>query len=168
MLIFLLSTSFIMSLLIMSLKHPLSMGVTLLTQTITISLIIGLFSFNFWFSYILFLVMIGGMLVLFIYMTSVASNEMFKYSYKLLNLMIIIFLITMLLLMYMDPFFTYMSTISMESTSYSPNLISMSMNKYFYPTNFIMYMIILYLLITLIAIVKITDISQGPLRQTSN
>ena len=50
------------------------MGLTLLIQTILVSIISGLITKTFWFSYILFLVFLGGILVLFIYVTSLASN----------------------------------------------------------------------------------------------
>nr|ARH54569.1 NADH dehydrogenase subunit 6 [Oxyomus sylvestris] len=154
------------SMLLMFLKHPLSMGMTLLTQTIMVSLSIGFFSFNYWFSYILFLVMIGGMLVLFIYMTSVASNEMFKYSNNLMISMIMMILLMLMIYLMMDNYLIYMTNI-IESKNYNFNMnFNLSMNKYLnFPSNFIMYMLIIYLLITLIAVVKIVDIKQGPLRQ---
>nr|AIW06338.1 NADH dehydrogenase subunit 6 [Teloganodidae sp. MT-2014] len=61
-------------------SHPLSMGLVLLLQTVTISILTGLMNFNSWFSYVLFLVFLGGMLILFIYMTSLAPNEKFYFS----------------------------------------------------------------------------------------
>nr|UPX88704.1 NADH dehydrogenase subunit 6 [Aphodius rufipes] len=167
MMLILMTISLLMSMLLISLKHPLSMGLTLLIQTITVSLTIGFFSINYWFSYILFLVMIGGMLVLFIYMTSVASNEMFKYSSKLAMLIIFITMMMMFIYLFIDSFVLYMNMFSVETSNYmmNPNL-NLSMNKYLnFPSNFIVYMIIVYLLITMIAVVKITDIKQGPLRQ---
>lgn len=46
---------------------------------------------------------------------------------------------------------------------------SLSLNKlYNYPTNLINILLINYLLITLIAIVKITNLSKGPLRPIFN
>lgn len=169
MLTLLLSISLIISILIISLKHPLSMGLTLLTQTIIVSLIIGFFRFNYWFSYILFLVIIGGILVLFIYITRVASNEIFKYSYKLLFIILTLISIILTRYLFIDPFIIYINNINIESHEYTINpIINISINKYLnYPTNLIIYIIIIYLLITLIAVVKITNIKQGPLRQTS-
>merc|ERR1739838_23170 len=62
------------------LVHPLAIGLALLFQTILICCTTGLSNLSFWFSYILFLIFLGGILVLFIYVTSLASNEMFKPS----------------------------------------------------------------------------------------
>lgn len=60
-----------------NLRHPVGLGLTLILHTLLISCVTGLVGGTFWFSYILFLVFLGGVLVLFIYMTSLASNEKF-------------------------------------------------------------------------------------------
>nr|ARH54764.1 NADH dehydrogenase subunit 6 [Trigonopterus sp. 4 AH-2016] len=150
----------------LSLNHPLSLGCVLLLQTILIALVSGYFYLNFWFSYILFLIMIGGMLVMFIYMTSVASNEKFKLpknsAYFLTCLMMLLILIT-----YSTDEFLYLSAdMSKNLISQNTYMINFSMNKYFnYPGNPIMISLMIYLFITLIAIVKITDKNFGSLRQ---
>nr|UPX88717.1 NADH dehydrogenase subunit 6 [Aphodius pedellus] len=168
MMFFLMTISLLMSMLLIVFKHPLSMGLTLLIQTIMVSLSVGFFSLSYWYSYILFLVMIGGMLVLFIYMTSVASNEMFVYSSYIMIASWILLIFMLITYFMMDNFSIYINNINLESSNYLTNTLNLnlSMNKYLmFPTNFINYMIIMYLLITLIAVVKITDIKQGPLRQ---
>jgi NADH-ubiquinone oxidoreductase chain 6 len=63
-------------------KHPLAVGIILLIQTIITCLIRGLINKRFWFQYILFMEFVGGMLVLFIYVTRLASNEIFSLSTK--------------------------------------------------------------------------------------
>nr|ALO76920.1 NADH deshydrogenase subunit 6 [Pterostichinae sp. CYR01] len=160
-----------MTIIFLFLNHPLSMGMILLIQTLLISLMSGLYSYSYWFSYILFLVMIGGMLVLFIYMTSMASNEMFNFSIKMS--MFIIMFITLMMLIYllmdymmMNPLFknSNMNMMLNNMMLKNENLLSLNMiyNK---PNNFITLMLINYLFLTLIAVVKITDINYGPLRQ---
>nr|AML26578.1 NADH dehydrogenase subunit 6 [Staphylinidae sp. BMNH 1274705] len=152
-----------LSLLIPMLKHPMSMGLTLLIQTINISLITGIMNKNFWYSYILFLIMIGGMIVLFIYMTSIASNEMFKFSNKIFILLAsILFILLLMMIM-----FNLNLNLNMNSfNNMQVYSFELSLNKFFnYPSNMIMMMMIIYLFITLIAVVKITNIKMGPLRQ---
>nr|ALO77551.1 NADH deshydrogenase subunit 6 [Myodermum sp. MYO01] len=157
-------TSLICSLTFMMLSHPLSLGMTLLTQTIIIALSMGLFNLNFWFSYIMFLIMIGGMLVLFIYMTSVASNEKFTFSIKIL-LMISFTLFLVSLTFFIPKIYTNMTNLYKEMISLDFQY-TLSLSKFFnYPSMSIMLLLIIYLLITLIAVVKITNIKQGPLRQ---
>nr|ASN65934.1 NADH dehydrogenase subunit 6 [Australicapitona hopei] len=171
MLTIFMAINMIMSMLFLFMNHPMSMGLILLLQTVTISLMTGLSSLNFWFSYILFLVMIGGMLVLFIYMTSLASNEMFNTSFKLYMLTIILITSSIMLFTVMDNSMinVMMKTSSTTEMNYlltlaNDNLITL--NKiYNSPNNMMTILLINYLLLTLIAVVKITSIKYGPLRQ---
>nr|APX39560.1 NADH dehydrogenase subunit 6 [Chrysolina bankii] len=155
------------SMIFMFLMHPMSLGLILLIQTILISSITGMMNYNFWFSYILFLIMVGGMLILFIYMTSVASNEKFKFSFMMMNLIVLVMILFLLLLLFTDQFYYsfYMNMSDMMNQNYTKNY-NLSMNKYMnFPNNFIIYMMITYLFITLIMVVKITNYYYGPLRQ---
>nr|AXS65198.1 NADH dehydrogenase subunit 6 [Staphylinoidea sp. 1 KM-2017] len=159
----LLLLNFLLSFIFMFLNHPMTMGLILLIQTIIISMITGMLNLNFWFSYILFLIMIGGLLVLFIYMTSIASNEMFNYSNNLLILMFMISLL-IILLMFLDPFFLINNFLLQEN--FFLNNYNFNLNKFFnYPSTLVIFLMIIYLFITLIAIVKIIKIEYGPLRQ---
>nr|QVM79176.1 NADH dehydrogenase subunit 6 [Spondylis buprestoides] len=155
-----------MSLSFMLLNHPLSFGLNILMQTILICLITGLMNYNFWFSYILFLIMVGGMLILFIYMTSIASNEKFKFSSKLM-IMALFTLILMMMMALIDYYFMNLNLLTYDMINQNYMKINnFSMSKYMnYPTNLIFMMIIIYLLITLIMVVKITNLKYGPLRQ---
>nr|APX40834.1 NADH dehydrogenase subunit 6 [Phaedon tumidulus] len=154
------------AIMLMFLNHPLSLGLILLIQTISISLLTGLMSPNFWYSYILFLIMIGGMLILFIYMTSIASNEKFLFSYKLF-IFFMMMLMFMFIMLFMDYYYLSFKINVMDTMNQNNNFnFKLSMNKYMnYPQNLILFSMILYLLITLIMVVKITNIYYGPLRQ---
>nr|AML26492.1 NADH dehydrogenase subunit 6 [Staphylinidae sp. BMNH 1274661] len=156
----------IMSFSFMFLNHPMTMGLLLLTQTITVALITGTLALNFWFSYIIFLIMVGGMLVLFIYMTSIASNEMFNMSMNLIIISTMMTFIFFIMYFIIDPFYYSMSQTLLES-----NLINYkdsnnyNLSKFFnYPSMFVVFFMIIYLFITMIAVVKITKIEYGPLR----
>nr|AML26262.1 NADH dehydrogenase subunit 6 [Leiodidae sp. BMNH 1274324] len=138
------------------LKHPMSMGMMLLLLTFLTSLNMGILLNQFWFSYILFLIMIGGMLILFIYMTSIASNEKFKFNLKLMIIMTIFASFMMFV-----PEFSMNKTFDYYMMDNLMNLIKF-MN---FPNNKMLYFIFIYLFITLIAIVKISNIKKGPLRQ---
>nr|UJG45264.1 NADH dehydrogenase subunit 6 [Leuctra hippopus] len=164
------SLSMSLSVIFTQMNHPLAMGLMLLAQTLMVCLLTGMMTKSFWFSYILFLVFIGGLLVLFIYVTSLASNEMFTMSASSLIMITSIMTFTTLLLLILDPtLFTI--TLSPSDTSLSISMLTpestlLSLSKlYNQPTDFITAMLILYLFLTLIAVVKITSIFQGPLRQ---
>lgn len=144
----------------------------MLIQTLLITLISGLFSYSYWFSYILFIVIIGGILVLFIYITRLASNEIFNFSIK-----ISIFIITTIRLIIIIYFF--IDYIILTSLFKNSNIIEFINNIliiknenllrlniiYNKPNNIITFILVNYLFLTLIAVVKITDINYGPLRQ---
>nr|UOU85133.1 NADH dehydrogenase subunit 6 [Tipula paludosa] len=162
----------ILSFLFTQMKHPMSMGLILLAQTFFICLITGSLMKTFWFSYVLFLIFIGGMLVLFIYMTSLASNEMFNFSTKTFLLISFLLLTTMLIIFFMNDFsyFNYFSmNAEMTPIINEMNFIkenSINLNKlYNFPTNMLTLLLINYLFLTLIIIVKITNNFFGPLRQ---
>nr|AXS65758.1 NADH dehydrogenase subunit 6 [Tenebrionoidea sp. 21 KM-2017] len=159
----LLAINLILSLIFIMLQHPLSLGLILLSQTITISMISGNFCYNFWFSYIIFLIMVGGMLILFIYMTSIASNEKFKLKFNIL------FLIPFIILTLIPSMFwnININTLNNDMMNFNlNNLINISMTKLIhFPSYYILMFLISYLFLTLIAVVKISNLNHGPLRQ---
>nr|WMQ76577.1 NADH dehydrogenase subunit 6 [Austrosimulium sp.] len=153
----------------MFMLHPLAMGFVLLLQTLLIAMLTGFLSKTFWFSYILFIVFLGGMLVLFIYVTSLASNEKFFMSMKILLMMLSGFAISCFLLLIIDNFLINSFFNTIDSLMFSDmGLIKenvINLNKlYNAPTNYLTAVLIIYLFLTLIIVVKVTNIFKGPLR----
>nr|QIJ99789.1 NADH dehydrogenase subunit 6 [Mantis religiosa] len=165
MLYLLLSVSITLSIIFLFLNHPLSMGLILFLQAISMCLISGYMSLSFWFSYVLLLIYLGGMLVLFMYVTSLASNEMFFYSNKILFTMFLLPLILFFLyyMSYNFPMNLYENMENNLSLSITSNNFLLKM--YNQPINMITILIASYLFLTLIAVVKIINIYKGPLRQ---
>nr|YP_009640824.1 NADH dehydrogenase subunit 6 [Hystrichopsylla weida qinlingensis]QCU82658.1 NADH dehydrogenase subunit 6 [Hystrichopsylla weida qinlingensis] len=151
-------------------NHPLTLGFMLMIQTLWISLFIGFISKTFWFSYILFITFLGGMLILFIYMTSLSSNEYFNFSFKP---MMILMLMTVLIILIMSLknfyFFNHFNNLDSNFNNFiftNINSNILNMNKlYNFPYNLLTILLILYLLITLIIVVKMTNIFYGPMRK---
>nr|APT41560.1 NADH dehydrogenase subunit 6 [Trichophoromyia ininii] len=158
------------TLMFMMMSHPLALGLMLLIQTLLISLIIGLMMKTFWFSYILFLTFMGGMLVLFIYITSLASNEMFSLSSKMMIMFSLFLSLLFISMLIMDKTLITHYIYNNEMMEFfnmkflfKENFLNL--NKFYnFPTNLMMLMMIIYLLLTLIIIVKITNFNTGPLR----
>lgn len=117
----------------------------------------------------MFLIIIGGILVLFIYITRIASNEIFKYSNKLTIFIFIVTVITTIFIIISDQIIINQLIFNIDSTIFNnQETFKLSLNKYLnFPSNFILFFIILYLFVTIIAVVKITCVSYGPLRQKS-
>nr|ARH53802.1 NADH dehydrogenase subunit 6 [Curculio elephas] len=148
------------------LNHPLSLGGTLLIQTILMTMMSSFFFYNFWFSYILFLIMVGGMLVMFIYMTSIASNEKFKLPKNMLIYLMLITIVFMITLLFIDKFYSMVISTKFNSLNQSFLIMNMNLSKFYnYPNMNLLIFLMLYLLITLIAVVKIIGKPFGSLRQ---
>nr|YP_009170153.1 NADH dehydrogenase subunit 6 [Haemagogus janthinomys]ALE28944.1 NADH dehydrogenase subunit 6 [Haemagogus janthinomys] len=161
--------SFITSFIFMQMKHPLAMGLMLLIQTFLTSLLTGMYVKTFWFSYVLFLIFMGGMLVLFIYVTSLSSNEMFSMSFKLSFLSIIFMMISTFILFFFDKSIIENFINNNEMNLFFNNTLMLEniteLNKmYNFPTNLITLLLINYLFLTLLVVVKITKKNYGPLR----
>lgn len=134
-------------------------------------MISGNYRKTFWFSYVLFLIFLGGILVLFIYVTSLASNEIFSFSTKILifSFILITFFVSLLLVIDLNLInLSFIQNNEIIIKNILENFInenSINLNKlYNTPTNLITILLINYLFLTLVAVVKITDIFQGPLR----
>nr|YP_009692488.1 NADH dehydrogenase subunit 6 [Limnogonus intermedius]QEH58913.1 NADH dehydrogenase subunit 6 [Limnogonus intermedius] len=145
---------------IMMTSHPLSMGFTLIMQTIIISMIMILAIKYSWYSYVLILVMLGGMLVLFMYMASIASNEIMKFSMKFTMISVFIFFSFMILNS------TEMMTSTQESLIMTEVGQNMPMTKLFnMNSSKLTIMLASYLLITMIYVIYITNTFEGPMRK---
>nr|YP_010556065.1 NADH dehydrogenase subunit 6 [Penaeus duorarum]UYR96167.1 NADH dehydrogenase subunit 6 [Penaeus duorarum] len=169
-LIIILSPMIIISSIIFTrLLHPLAMGIMLLFQTIMICVTAGLSMNSFWFSYILFLIFLGAMLVLFIYVASLASNESFSFSGSLLLTSSLITFIGFMMII-VDPLLLNTPMSIQQSSLVNNHLTSTQFllnSIYNYTTMNLTLFIVLYLLLTLIVVVKITNTFFGPLRLSS-
>nr|YP_009045465.1 NADH dehydrogenase subunit 6 [Euploea core]AHA03816.1 NADH dehydrogenase subunit 6 [Euploea core] len=160
------------SIVMLFIEHPLSMGFLILLQTLFLCLLLGLMINTYWFSYILFLIFLGGLLILFIYVSSIASNEMFK-TYNFIMFFPMIFFLL---------FFSYLlkNNLNWLNFSFNDEMMNFSYQYLFFNfenkinltklynnnTYYLMLMLIIYLFITLVVVVKITNIFFGPLRST--
>nr|YP_009407002.1 NADH dehydrogenase subunit 6 [Typhlopatsa pauliani]ASA39538.1 NADH dehydrogenase subunit 6 [Typhlopatsa pauliani] len=155
-----------MSILFTSISHPLAMGAILLTQTIIIAMMTTLTIYTSWFSYILFLIFLGAILVLFIYVASLAPNEPFNISPPMVALLIASLLVAILVSV-LDPLLLmYSVTVKPQITEMSmlPTSYTATCPMYEMPSLMMTLFLILYLLLTLVVIVKITTTHFGPLR----
>nr|WCR63201.1 NADH dehydrogenase subunit 6 [Oedaleus decorus decorus] len=164
------SSSNLMNINFMKMNHPMLIMMMIIIQTLFISMMTGMMMESFWLSYILLLTFLGGMMVLFIYITSIASNEMFKIKFNSINI-ILTMVITSSIMIYNIDKMTFMEMIKNSETmnlNYSINFkeMSISLTKlYNNPTLIITITMMIYLFMVLLAVVKITNINQGPMRK---
>nr|YP_010444574.1 NADH dehydrogenase subunit 6 [Antialcidas floripennae]UTI38484.1 NADH dehydrogenase subunit 6 [Antialcidas floripennae] len=139
-----------------TMKTPMSMGMTLLSQIALTIVMMNMISSSSWVPMITFLTMIGGLMIIFMYMSSITSNEKFKMNVKLMLPMIIMLLVTEEMTMNFP---------TQEDQIIKNSLNSMiSMNKMYSKSAAMTLMMVLYLFLTMISVNKIIKLFEGPLR----
>lgn len=149
-------------------SHPLALGLILLAQTFCIALLSGLTTHTFWLRYVLFLVFLGGLLVLFLYVTSLARNELFSPNPSLWGIAIVIFSGVTWGLTAPRPFLQA-SFPSLSLPLSNPGLTPSSFSSFlslFYspPTLGVTLGLAWYLLLALLVVIKLVNAKAGPLR----
>nr|ATD85999.1 NADH dehydrogenase subunit 6 [Sophonia linealis] len=157
---FLMKLMMILSSMTPFLFNPMSLGLILLMQTFMTIMLMNKMSLSSWFSMITFLMMIGGLLIIFTYMSSISSNEMFSLNMKLIFTLILATLISEELLL---EYQTNESEEMMNVMLMNQELISM-LKLYNKKSLAITMMLVLYLLFTMIVVSTIVKHNQGPLR----
>nr|QTZ20328.1 NADH dehydrogenase subunit 6 [Spodoptera dolichos] len=160
------------SLFMLFINNPMSMGLLILSQTLLTCLLSGMLIKTYWFSYILFLTFLGGLLVLFIYVSSIASNQLFNFKFNYKKIMLLLIMMFFMMMVIYNNNMTWLNLSMNSDMDKLNNMIFFFNNEnkinlsklYNNQTFLIMMMLVIYLFITLIAIVKITNIFYGPLR----
>nr|AYB71586.1 NADH dehydrogenase subunit 6 [Platorchestia sp. AKP-2018] len=158
MLFFLSSITYI-SLLFIQLTTPLSMGLSIIIMATLISVLIFSLILSSWFSFLLIMIFLSGMMIIFIYISSLASNEILFHVNNMF--------IFPLVLLYM--IYNYKQMMNMNSNNnLVPSLPSYSfemMYKVYTPSIYAFTIfLIIYLLLALIVVVKNSSMKQAPLR----
>ena len=140
-------------------SQPLTFGLTLLITTLISARICALISSS-WYAYILFLIFIGGLLVIFAYVAALAPNAFFKpilHKPILLLLPTIYLISSWLFLPYALPIISSISSLPLHLTN--------SASVIFFPSFLPALIFITFiLLVTLIAVAKICAFNIAPLR----
>nr|YP_010411518.1 NADH dehydrogenase subunit 6 [Euurobracon yokahamae]UJJ81893.1 NADH dehydrogenase subunit 6 [Euurobracon yokahamae] len=152
--------------------HPLMLGLILIFYIIFITFKMNMILNNYWYSYILFLVMIGGLMILFMYFISLTNNELFYFKLKYNLYQMLKFLMILILIFYMIynwsmnyiynlNYFEMISLMNYFEFNYLILLKNLMMD-YFLKLNLFM---IIYLFFTMVTIVIICNKIKLPLRQ---
>lgn len=145
--------------------HPITTISLILLYSSFACIIITLKSFNYIYSIIIFLIIIRGILILFIYFARLISNEQHKIH---LNLIITLKTIITLILIYKINYFyqsphwsqDHLTIIKLKACPF------LSLFKlYDYPYNYLTLICIFFLLISIFLIIKIRSIKSSSLRK---
>jgi len=149
--------------------HPIFIVILLVLYRIITCLIISKWTQNLIYPIILFLIIIRGLLIIFLYFSRLISNEQNNFNFKPLTL-IINFTLNLIFISfyYLTNSIKHPLHISLENIQINYlniNLFQNIMYVYSYPFNNLTLICIFYLLITLLIIIKICSIKNSSLRK---
>lgn len=156
----------ILYILVTNYLHPIYLLILIIIYTRIICLLISTWSYNFIYSIILFLIIIRGILIIFLYFSSLISNDQTKFLINPL-LMLRLFL-NVIILLYINKYFNYPIYNFNEiltSSQINNNIFNNIIYIFSYPYSNITIICILYLLLTLFTIIKICSIKTSTLRK---
>nr|AIW64774.1 NADH dehydrogenase subunit 6 [Pielomastax soochowensis] len=167
--IWMFTISIMSSVIFMTTSHPMFMIMMIIMQTMMMGILSGMLMESFWMSYILMLIFLGGMMVLFVYITSIASNMMssmnLNYPYLLLIMTILIISATSTDQLFMNNEILNNEVLITNNEILNKEMNNQMTNLFNLPNSILTMMIIIYLFITLTVVIKITNIKYGPVRK---
>lgn len=161
---------FILYLLMNISNHPVIIIIILLIYRSIICLNISLWKSNFILSIFLFLIIIRGLLIIFLYFSSLISNERFKLKinyYLLIFFPINITFFYLIIKINSSNLFIYKYKFHENLSIFSTNKINFNniLNIYEYPLNNLTILSMFYLLLSLFSIIKICSLKSISLRK---
>nr|ATA58328.1 NADH dehydrogenase subunit 6 [Bolivaritettix sikkinensis] len=161
----LMTLSMVMNIMFMNTKQPMNLSLILTHLSSCDANMCRMQTKSSWFTYMLLIIFIGQMTVMFIYITSMAPSE--QKNVKMLNMMSSAIIITLLMtLPYIWKPVKYNNTEIMNNCVNTMNNYQLDVNLMFNKPMFMMSItMMIYLFITLIAVNKISNLMQGPLRK---
>jgi len=149
--------------------HPIFILIITTIYRALICLNLSNWNTNFIYSFILFLIIIRGLLIIFLYFSRLISNEQLTIKWNIYIPILLTTIIPILINSFKNN--TYINYIIYKSREnqciihINQKLFSNIINLYNYPYNYITIISILYLLIRLITIIKLTNINLKPIRK---
>nr|QQQ88708.1 NADH dehydrogenase subunit 6 [Hyalella sp. n. 1 FZ-2021] len=147
-----------LSFMFMQLATPLSLGAIVVVFSFFVSVSMVLICSTPWFSFLLFMLFLSGMMIIFIYVSSLASNELYFYSPYFFILVLLC--LSPVLLKNETNKLMNMSDLSASAT----NNYFIMYKAYSFSVCLFTMLLIIYLLITLIVVVKNSTMEEAPLR----
>uniref|UniRef100_A0AAU8G7B5 NADH dehydrogenase subunit 6 n=1 Tax=Colposcenia aliena TaxID=3101724 RepID=A0AAU8G7B5_9HEMI len=141
-----------------SFSYPLFLGFMIIMQTLALCSMVRMMNSSSWLTMTILLIMLGGLMIIFLYTTSISSNKFMikkQLLYKYFIMIILWFPITNMII---ESFF-------LESLSFMDNFNKEYFKMYsyinFHPSMFMFF----YLLLALIIMIKMMKLPKGPMRK---
>lgn len=146
--------------------HPIYILILIIIYRGIICFIISAWSYNFIYSIILFLIIVRGILIIFLYFSRLISNDQTKFIINislLFRFFINIFILSLIIKYFNYPNYNFNETLIIFQLN--NNLFNNIIHIFSYPYRNITIISILYLLLTLFTIIKICSIKTSTLRK---
>lgn len=151
--------------------HPIIIIIFILIYRSIICINISLWKSNYLYSIILFLIIIRGLLIIFLYFSSLISNE--QTNFKLNKFIILSFIINFIIFLYLNfklnLFYSLIKKYNFSEHNYLIKINEINFQNilylYEYPLNNITIRSIFYLLISIFSIIKICSIKSISIRK---
>nr|UAA82767.1 NADH dehydrogenase subunit 6 [Seira dowlingi] len=138
-------------------SHPVMILLLILLHTFMVCILTWSLIKSSWFSFILFIIFLGGLMVLFVYITSLASNEKFNMEIPSMQKIALLTMFFLMMIILIKP----LSSLTVYHNLNFFKMISIMISN---PDMFLILLVMTYLLVTLIVAVKISNKFEGPLR----
>nr|AUT77310.1 NADH dehydrogenase subunit 6 [Polyrhachis dives] len=148
-------------------NHPIVIMIILLIYSLLICFNMSLWKSNFIFSIILFLMMISGLLIIFLYFSSLISNEQFNLKLNFFSISMMILNLFLFSHYFKFSIITYKYKFNEINSIMKTNLSNFYniLNLYEYPLNNLTVLSMFYLLISLFSIIKICSMKFFSMRK---
>nr|YP_009945361.1 NADH dehydrogenase subunit 6 [Epanerchodus koreanus]QOE55894.1 NADH dehydrogenase subunit 6 [Epanerchodus koreanus] len=146
----------LLSFVFIQIVHPMIMSVCVIFSVLMVVLFVGVTLSSFWMSYVVLLVFLGGLLVLFVYISSLCGNEpLFMFYWKSFFMMIILFIFTCEVI---SEFYVE------EIYGVELDLFMLLKGLYFFDNLFLVVFLLFYLFFLLLLVSDLTSFLVGPLK----
>lgn len=146
-----------LSIFITNISHPVAFIFLLLGYTLIVAVLISSVFINFWFGYLLILIFLGGLLIIFLYIARIAPNE----TFLAVNITNTIFLLLASIL-------AFLIIKNIPTDTLNNEILQLIRLIKLYSQNYLITIfLIVYLLLTLMVVAKITSFKDGPLRTST-
>nr|YP_009468950.1 NADH dehydrogenase subunit 6 [Changeondelphax velitchkovskyi]AVC55491.1 NADH dehydrogenase subunit 6 [Changeondelphax velitchkovskyi] len=147
------------------LNHPISLGTMLMIQSMTTGLFTILLTKNSWYSMILFITFSSGLMIMFMYMSSISSNEKFKWSMKIFIMLLILMII--LFVTKMDTIFLFKNKWMEKKIFFQENEEKKTILKILTTKKvYLLISVTTLILLVLMSISNLINSFEGPLKKT--
>nr|YP_009739803.1 NADH dehydrogenase subunit 6 [Stygobromus allegheniensis]QIC54428.1 NADH dehydrogenase subunit 6 [Stygobromus allegheniensis] len=144
--------------------HPLGMTAMIILQALAIAINLYTYTQTSWFTYILIMTFLSGMMIIFAYISSIVPNETMTKMPFFFSASVMATSVIALLLLFSQTMTSDFFNLPLVMTSLYDSATATIFKIFKTNTNTLAIILISYLLVVLIMVVKITAFNSGPLR----